>query len=154
MIQLLILPRNWINYTIIIATNIFSSAVRALKVNSSIKQVILLKQPQSSHHEKNWLSLRSSLAQLFNDTIHNLWLESPFKDPIILGNDSFDVKEVTNTVISLTKGVFKTPLRGNERFPWQTVQSRRSRPHVQHLKRNTRNEFSLPIHNRFTHQGN
>ena len=72
---------------IMAANNLFSSAVRGLKSSISLKKVILMKLPLNENLPQ---SLKSTLSLLFNETLINLWIQSPFKEDIIIGDTSFE----------------------------------------------------------------
>ena len=138
------------------ASNIFSSTIRALRANTHLKKVILFKQPQA---RANDASLRSRLAYLFNQTIYDLWLKSPFKHSIILANDSFDVDQVTNSIIKLSSLAFQlrrecsrdTDIRKNSprTYEWNDAHPRNK---TQRIVRNENSE--IPTQNRFEVLGN
>ena len=135
------------------ASNVFSSAVLALKSNQGLKKVILLKQPQVG---KKSSSLKSELASVFNETIYDLWLASPHKQSIVLGNDNYDKLQATENVISLTRYVFMLRREyNNDRdtrqntstmaSKWRTIHQRKY-----HQQRVQQQNFSTPTYNRFS----
>ena len=128
---------------VIIASNVFSTAVRALKCNSHLKKVIVFKQPQNKSKS---FSRRSKLAQFFNDTIYDLWLRSPLKNSIILGNDSFDKKEATENAIDLASYAMKTRSE-RKQVQWQTI-------HTGGPQHTHQNYYNISTFNRFAVLGN
>ena len=68
------------------AKSLFSVAVSSVEVQPSLKKVVIMNQtPRYDEPTNDPLSLKPALAQLFNNTLAESWLESPMKDRIIIG---------------------------------------------------------------------
>ena len=68
------------------ATNLFQAGVNALKVQPTLSKVVIMKQiPRYDPSDVDPLSLKPALAMLFNNTLTNLWMESPDKEKIFIG---------------------------------------------------------------------
>ena len=98
--------------TIVSAENLFKAATNALLTRQSLKKVILMKQtPRYDTASSDPHSVKAALSKLFNDTICQLWLESPLKSKLIIGSHNLDcaggVKEsrYRNTHRNLYDGV-------------------------------------------------
>ena len=77
--------------TVISATNLFTSVSNALKANPHLKEVIIMKQtPRYDTLSKDPQGIKAALALLYNNTIVQLWLASPQKDMITLGNHDLE----------------------------------------------------------------
>ena len=73
------------------AQNIFNSGIIALERQLSLKRVIFLKQtPRYDPLEVDPLSLKPALSQLFNNTMVELWMNSPMKEHIFVGTHNID----------------------------------------------------------------
>ena len=140
--------------TIIAATNIFSSAVRPFKSKTAAKKIIIVKQPVSDRP-----SLKSSLALLFNETLTNLWLQSPHKADILLCCDSYDRKQMTENLVSAVSKTLNlninhfrqntSSLRNHTNYAWKPV--RGTRRTVQNFHHRS---FAVSTYNRFQTLGN
>ena len=77
--------------TVISAQNLFSVATNSLAKHSTLKKVIILKQvPRYESLSTDPFRIRSSLAQLFNDTLIELRACSSYKNEISIGNHSLE----------------------------------------------------------------
>ena len=77
--------------TVLSAKNIFNSVVIALENQTSLKTAIIMKQtPRYDPHNVDPLSLKSALSHLFNNTMMELWMNSPLKDKIYVGSHNID----------------------------------------------------------------
>ena len=64
----------------------FSAAVSALDVQPSLQKVVIMNQtPRYDGAAVDPLSLKPALAQLFNRTLVDLWIDSPLKDKVVIG---------------------------------------------------------------------
>ena len=73
------------------ATNLFQAGLNALQENPRLRKVIIMKQiPRYDQSNVDPLSLKPSLSILFNNTLTNLWMESPFKDKMFIGNHNIE----------------------------------------------------------------
>ena len=77
--------------TIRSATNLFQAGIDALKAKPSLTKVLIMKQiPRYDPADVDPLSLKASLSILFNNTLTNLWMESPFKQKMFIGNHNIE----------------------------------------------------------------
>ena len=73
------------------ATNLFSAAVNALTVQPTLSKVVIMKQiPRYDPTHVDPLALKATLSLLFNNTLTDLWMKSPHKDKIFVGNHNID----------------------------------------------------------------
>ena len=88
-------PAKYMEYfrqeTVISAKNLFSAAVNALKVQPTLSKVVIMKQiPSHDPSHVDPLALKPTLSILFNNTLTDLWMESPHKDKIFVGNHNIE----------------------------------------------------------------
>ena len=88
-------PTEYIDYfkqeTVLSARNIFNSGLLALEHQPSLKSIVIMKQtPRYDPHDKDPLSLKPALSQLFNNTIMELWINCPMKEKIHIGSHNID----------------------------------------------------------------
>ena len=77
--------------TVISAKNLFSAAVNALKVQPTLSKVVIMKPiPRYDPSHVDPLALKPTLSILFNNTLTDLWMESPHKDKIFVGNHNIE----------------------------------------------------------------
>ena len=70
---------------------LFSAAVQALKVQPSLRKVVIMKQiPRYDPYHVDPLALKTTLSLLFNNTLTDLWMESQDKGRIFVGNHNID----------------------------------------------------------------
>ena len=68
------------------ATDLFQVAQNTLKKSTNINKVIIMQQiPRYDPQEVDPLSLKPSLSLLFNNTLINLWTDSPLRNKIFIG---------------------------------------------------------------------
>ena len=68
------------------AKNLFNAAEAALIAQPNLKKVIIFNlTPRYDLPAVDPLSLKSALAQLFNNTLVELWIDSPLKDKVAVG---------------------------------------------------------------------
>ena len=73
------------------AKNLFKVAVNALNATPSLKKVVIMKQiPRYDPSHVDPLSLKPTLSILFNNTLTELWMESPYKQKIYVGNHNIE----------------------------------------------------------------
>ena len=73
------------------ATQLFTSVSNALNANPHLKKVILMKQiPRYDPVSNDPKSIKAALSQLYNDTLTQLWLSSPLKDRLTIGNHTLE----------------------------------------------------------------
>jgi hypothetical protein len=76
---------------IISAKNIFSAAESALDNQPKLKKVIIMNQtPRYDEKAVDPMSLKPVLAQLFNNTLVDSWLDSKYKAKLVIGNHNLD----------------------------------------------------------------
>ena len=62
-----------------------------MKAKPSLTKVLIMKQiPRYDPADVDPLSLKASLSILFNNTLTNLWMESPFKQKMFIGNHNIE----------------------------------------------------------------
>ena len=88
-------PTKYMEYfrqeTVISAKNLFSTAVNSLKVQPTLTKVVIMKQiPRYDPSHVDPLALKATLSLLFNNTLTDLWMESPHKDKIFVGNHNIE----------------------------------------------------------------
>ena len=88
-------PEQYIEYfrqeTIMSATNLFNAAVNALKVQPTLSKVVIMKHiPRYDPSNVDPLSLKPSLSILFNNTLTNLWMESPLREKLYIGTHNIE----------------------------------------------------------------
>ena len=77
--------------------NIMTVAQNAIRVNTRLKKVIVLcHPPRFDPSQVDPLSLKQTLAKIANSSLHQLWLDSPYKDKIFIGEHTLDCS--TNTM--------------------------------------------------------
>ena len=73
------------------AKNIFKSGLTAFDVQPSLKSVIFLKQtPRYDPADVDPLSIKAAMSYLFNNTLMDLWKNSPRKDKIFVVSHNLD----------------------------------------------------------------
>ena len=73
------------------AKNILSAAEEALKIQPSLKKVIIMKLiPRYDPKTVDPLALKSALSLLFNNTLTELWMTSKERDRITIGEHDLD----------------------------------------------------------------
>ena len=88
-------PKEYMEYfrqeTVMSAKNLFSAATNALKVQPSLRKIVIMKQiPRFDPPHVDPLALKASLSLLFNTSLTSLWMESPDKEKIHVGNHNID----------------------------------------------------------------
>ena len=88
-------PKEYIEYfrqeAVLSAKNIFSACENALKMKTSLKTVIILKQiPRYDRTNVDPLCMKQALSLLYNNTLTDLWMTSPLKDRIFIGNHNIE----------------------------------------------------------------
>ena len=88
-------PEEYLEYyrqeAIMSATNIFNAGVNALKSQPSLGKVVIMKHiPRYDPTDVDPMSLKPSLSLLFNNTMTNLWMESPYKQKMFVGNHEIE----------------------------------------------------------------
>ena len=77
--------------TIIAASNLVTAVENTLKSNPRIKKAIIMKQiPRYDHIANDPQGIKSTLRQLYNDSIEKQLTNSPLKDKMILGNHELE----------------------------------------------------------------
>ena len=84
-------PSNHIEYfkqeAVMSAKNLFNAATNALKAQPELGKVVIMKQiPRYDPSSMDPLALKTTLSMLFNNTLTSLWMESPDKKRIFIGN--------------------------------------------------------------------
>ena len=73
------------------AKNLFTAAEAAFKAQPSLEKVVIMNQtPRYDDKEVDPLSLKQALALLFNNTLSELWLDSPLKDKLVIGTHNLE----------------------------------------------------------------
>ena len=88
-------PEQYMEYfrqeAIMSATNLFQAGLNALRVQPTLAKVVIMKQiPRYDPLDVDPLSLKASLSLLFNNTLANLWMESPDRHRIYIGNHNIE----------------------------------------------------------------
>ena len=88
-------PTEYLEYfkqeTIISAKNLFQAAVNGLVSSPSLKNIILMKQiPRYDPIEVDPLSLKPALSQLYNNILTEEWMNSEYKDKIMIGTHNIE----------------------------------------------------------------
>ena len=88
-------PEEYMDYfrqiTVMSANNIFQAATNAVRSKPYLRKVIIMKQiPRYDPLDVDPLGLKPSLSLLFNNTLSNLWLESPMKDKLFVGDHNIE----------------------------------------------------------------
>ena len=83
-------PERYMEYfrqiAVMSATNLFQVAQNTLKESTNINKVIIMQQiPRYDPQEVDPLALKPSLSLLFNNTLTNLWADSPLRNQIFIG---------------------------------------------------------------------
>ena len=74
---------------VVSATNLFTAVTNALVSHPELKKAVIMKQiPRYDPIARDPLLIKSDLSKLFNDTLDQLCLVSPFKDRITVGTHS------------------------------------------------------------------
>jgi hypothetical protein len=73
------------------AKNLFAACEKAVKINPKLKKVVIMKQiPRYDRVDLDPLSVKQALSQIFNNTLTDLWIKSPVKDKIFVGNHNIE----------------------------------------------------------------
>ena len=73
------------------ATNLFNAATNALKVQPTLRKVVIMKQiPRYDPSHVDPMGLKPTLSLLFNNTLTTLWMDSAFKNKIFVGNHDIE----------------------------------------------------------------
>ena len=73
------------------AHNLFNAATNGLRMQPTLGKIVIMKQvPRYDPSHVDPLGLKPSLALLFNHTITGLWMDSPNKDKIFIGEHNVD----------------------------------------------------------------
>ena len=84
---------------IVSCQNMISVAHHALTQNTGLKKVILMSHPpRFDRSVVDPLSLKPALAKVANTTLHQLWLDSPHKDKIFIGEHRLDCSDSTQVL--------------------------------------------------------
>ena len=68
------------------AKNMFVTAESALASQPTIKKVVIMTlTPRYDSHQDDPKSIKAILAQMYNNTLGELWLDSPVKDKVVVG---------------------------------------------------------------------
>ena len=69
----------------------FKDRTKLFQVHPELKKVILLKQiPRYDPQEVDPMAIKQALSQLFNNTLVQLWVDSPPKSKILVGSHNID----------------------------------------------------------------
>ena len=69
----------------------FKDRTKLFQVHPELKKVILLKQiPRYDPQEVDPMAIKQALSQLFNNTLVQLWVDSPLKNKILVGSHNID----------------------------------------------------------------
>ena len=73
------------------AKNLFATAEAALDTQPSLQKVVIMNlTPRYQMISDDPLSLKPALVLLFNNTLTELWLDSPYKQKIVIGKHNLD----------------------------------------------------------------
>ena len=76
---------------VVSARNIFNAGVNALSQQPSLKKVIIMKQiPRYDPKDLDPLGLKAALSQLFNNSLMELWMNSPHKEKVVIGTHNME----------------------------------------------------------------
>lgn len=76
---------------VISATNTFSACENALKMYPSLVKTVIMKQiPRYDRSDLDPLSIKQALSEIFNNTLTDLWLNSPLKHKMFIGNHNLE----------------------------------------------------------------
>ena len=77
--------------TVMSAKNIFTAGVNALKQQPTLKKIVIMKQiPRYDPKDVDPLQLKPALSQLFNGTLMELWMNSPYKEQVFIGTHNME----------------------------------------------------------------
>ena len=77
--------------TVLAAKNLFSAAVSALELQPSIQKIVIMNQtPRYDEAKSDPMALKPALAQLYNSTLVESWIECIVRDKIVLGVHNLD----------------------------------------------------------------
>ena len=88
-------PMQYMEYfrqeAIMSATNLFIAVEDAIKAHPGLNKVVIMKQiPRYDPSDVDPLALKPSLSILFNNTMTNLWMASPYKEKIHIGSHNLE----------------------------------------------------------------
>ena len=163
---------------VISAKNLFQTAVNALSGFSTLEKVVVMKQtPRYDPINVDPLSLKPALAELYNNTLTQEWMDCDIKDKIYIGNHNIDCngairearyretrtgrfdgihlygssgrKAYTKSVLNILKDAQVTTEEYNyhQDCPQYRYQHRQDR-HTNYRTHNTVQQFTLPVYNR------
>ena len=77
--------------SVISAENLFSACENGIRSNSNIEKVVIMKQiPRYDRADMDPLSIKQALSQIYNNTLTDLWLKSPLKHKLFVGNHDLE----------------------------------------------------------------
>ena len=77
--------------TVMSAENLFQTCEKALKTNSNLEKVVIMKNiPRYDRVDTDPLSIKQALSQIYNNTLTDLWMKSPLKNKIFVGNHDLE----------------------------------------------------------------
>ena len=88
-------PSKYLEYyrqeTVMSAKNLFQSAVEAISASSTLQKVLIMKHiPRYDPSAVDPLCLKPALSQLYNNTLTEEWLQSDYKDIIVIGTHNIE----------------------------------------------------------------
>ena len=87
--------KNYVEYfkqqAIISASNLFTAVSNAINANPHLRQVLILKlTPRYDPLSRDPQGMKAALTQIYNNHISELWISSPLKDKISIGNHDLE----------------------------------------------------------------
>jgi hypothetical protein len=77
--------------TVLSAKRFFQTGEKALTAHQALEKVVLMKQtPRYDPANVDPLCMKPALAELYNNTMTECWMDSQFKDKIVIGNHNID----------------------------------------------------------------
>ena len=88
-------PEEYMEYfkqvAIMSANNLFKAATNAVEAEPGLEKVVIMKQiPRYDPKDVDPLGLKPSLSLLFNNTLGSLWLDSPLKHKLFVGDHTIE----------------------------------------------------------------
>ena len=166
--------------SIMSAKNLFQSAVNGLAQSPNLEKVVIMKQtPRYDPANTDPMAIKPVLSQLYNNTLTEEWMNSQYKDKIIIGSHNIDctgavrearyretrtqrfdgvhlygssgMKAYTMSVLNILRDAQLTSpeYEYHQSCPQTTHQQTQRSNRQQSSYRHTQNRFTLPTANRF-----
>ena len=73
------------------AKNLFCVAEKSIQTHPSLQQVVIMKHiPRYDTMQADPLQIKQALSQIFNNTLADLWIQSPHKNKIFVGSHNIE----------------------------------------------------------------